>query len=348
MQAERAGVHRLRPQCERLVEGTLGPVVVEGVLEGETKLHQRVGDGFAIAPVPEKLDGATIVLGRFLLGVQRVGAISGSNQVDHGMLDVARLAVMVGQRGQHRLDLVTMDLLDRGRNPPMQGTPLAVAERAVEVMLEHHVGELEVRRHVLADLSASRRAHQSMATGQSAEPAIDVAHAPYRNEELRCEALTLDGGRLEQAAIIGVESHEPLLDHCTHATWHRLPVDGLALDPAPFVILNQLALLAHLAKEFHQEERVAAGAPEQLNPERLPQPVGLAIEQGITQPARPFHVELLQIEVDRPVQPLELEDGLSQRVSGLTVACHLDLARAKRTGDENPATLASDRDGRAG
>ena len=130
------------------------------------------------------------------------------------------------------------------------------------------------------------------------------------------------------------QTTDTLRNHRLHPSRQGLPVQRWSLDQLTTLVLHQIPPFLHASKKFNGKERLTAGLPVEHLSEWNPQPVRLAVQNGIHK-----ITALSLIHVYHDVAKLALElvgNGLERMACPIPAQC--DFFRAVSAHYQNPTT----------
>jgi hypothetical protein len=193
----------------------------------------------------------------------------------------------------------------------VQVRPFHPVQAVVQVPLEQDVPEAIQGQALVTYPPDPLGAHQAMLPVQLAAQALDhllFVSPPHPGHHLGGESFSLHAGHDQGSLQPFWQPADTLCDHRLHPGWQPIPIQRRALNPPTPAVLYQISPLLHAPQQFEGKERMSSGLLVKGPAERLAQPVGFGVQEGVHK--LPV-LSLAQIHLDVAKVALELvDDGL--------------------------------------
>ena len=222
------------------------------------------------------------------VGIGGAGPVAGEHGVVEGPIGHAGLPIVPGELADDLAVVLPVEGEQRLGDVLMQVGALRRVHRLVQVLLHHVVAEGVGRQALLADAPHARARDQRVASieagaqGGDDLPRFAVDHP---SDDLGDEDVPFDAGRLQQSQVVRLKPGDALGHHAFHSLRKGRPIDPRPGDPPAFIVLEQVAALAHGAEQFRQEDRMALGSVAEGLAEGVVESVGFGVEDGVDEGA---------------------------------------------------------------
>ncbi|MCJ7707771.1 MAG: hypothetical protein MUO38_09160, partial [Anaerolineales bacterium] len=304
---------------ERVVfhQGLLGAPKIEGAVEDQVQLHQGAGCLLNGAHLLEIGESLLVMVDGFQMRVQAARLVAGQEQVFHGFLPDAGLAVVASQRRGNRGNIILAEHFKSFGNLPMKYGAFGRAQLAIQVLLNQCVHKPEAHQPLASGPGFSQFLHQAVALLQLARQHVQEGshrRSLHSLQHLHRELLSFDTGGQKQILKRRIQSPKALSDDAFHLSGKVLPIQAGRGRPTSLLILENLAPLLQIAQQLDGKQRLALRPPVKLLAEGFIQPVWFGIQEGVDKvPAGGFS-GLVQINRDFAKGRLKLIQELLQRV----------------------------------